>query len=238
MFYESVRNLVRPFIKAWWRPEVVGLENIPSTGPVILASNHLANVDSFLVPVVTPRKVRYIIKADYWQQKGLKARVAQKFFESIGSVPVERGTLKAAQGSLDAALGVLNDGGVFGIYPEGTRSKNGKLGKGRTGVAWLEEHSDAPVIPVGLRGTNALFVRGKLLPRPKAAKLRVAFGPPVDFTGIDRSLPENQRRRLVTERVMDAIQELSGQDRAAQRPVDLQEPGADATAATDEGAVA
>lgn len=214
MLYTIARAIVRLPILAWWRPKVSGLHNIPKEGPVIIAANHLANVDSFIVPVVVPRKMRYIIKADFWHKKGLWPTVQQKFFEGIGSVPVERGSLRAAQSSLDAALTILNDGDVFAIYPEGTRSKTGKLGKAHTGVAWLEEKSGATVIPVGIHGTQHLFKKGSLLPRPRAAKLELVFGPPVDLSGIDRTAPKVHRRKAVTEAIMQDIQKLSGQERA------------------------
>lgn len=218
VFYETAHTFVAPMIKAWWRPKVTGLENVPETGPVIIAANHLANVDSFLVPVVFNRKVRYIIKADFWHKSGLTARIKQRFFETVGSIPVERGTLKSAQGSLEKAREVLDEGEVFAIYPEGTRSRTGKLGRGRTGVAWLEEKTGAPIIPVGLVGTEKLFVPGKTLPRPRRAKLEVRIGSPVDLSDIDRSLPENRRRRAITDRVMDEIQKLSGQERDTPQP--------------------
>lgn len=218
VFYETAHTFVAPMIKAWWRPKVTGLENVPETGPVIIAANHLANVDSFLVPVVFNRKVRYIIKADFWHKSGLTARIKQRFFETVGSIPVERGTLKSAQGSLEKAREVLDQGEVFAIYPEGTRSKTGKLGRGRTGVAWLEEHTGAPIIPVGIVGTEKLFVPGKALPRPRRARLEVRIGTPIDLSDIDRSLPENRRRRAITDRVMDEIQKLSGQERDTPQP--------------------
>lgn len=195
----------------WWRPTVQGVHNVPSSGPVILAANHLANIDSVIVPCLTPRKVRYIIKADFWRQSGLVAKIKQRFFEAIGSIPVDRGTLRSAQGSLDTALVVLNDGGVFGIYPEGTRSKDGKLGKAHTGIAWLIEKSHATVIPVGLIGTNDMFVPGKTIP-PRNAQVTVRFGSPLDFSDIDAALPESQRRKAITARVMDGIQQLSEQE--------------------------
>ncbi|WP_250258107.1 lysophospholipid acyltransferase family protein [Dermabacter sp. Marseille-Q3180] len=218
MFYETAHTFVAPMIKAWWRPKVTGLENVPKTGPVIIAANHRANVDSFLVPVVFHRKVRYIIKADFWHKTGLTASIKQRFFEAVGSIPVERGTLKSAHGSLEKARQVLQEGGLFAIYPEGTRSKTGKLGRGRTGIAWLEEKTGAPIIPVGLVGTEKLFVPGKTLPRPRRAKLEVRIGTPIDFSHIDRSLPENRRRRAITDRVMEEIQKLSGQERETSQP--------------------
>ena len=137
MFYETAHTFVAPMIKAWWRPKVTGLENVPETGPVIIAANHLANVDSFLVPVVFNRKVRYIIKADFWHKSGLTARIKQRFFETVGSIPVERGTLKSAQGSLEKAREVLDEGEVFAIYPEGTQvSRGSKNTRERPSSPW------------------------------------------------------------------------------------------------------
>lgn len=212
MIYTLIRNLVRPFVLLAWRPRVEGVENIPKEGPVLLAANHRANVDSFVLPVIVPRKMRFIIKADYWHQTGLAARIKRWFFEYIGSVPVERGTVKSAKQSLDAALQILNEGGVFNIYPEGTRSKDGKLHAGKQGVAWLAQMSGAPVVPVGLFGTERLFVKGSKLPR--FHRFTVKFGRPIDFSDLDASGGDAARRRLMTERIMQEIQALSGQERA------------------------
>lgn len=216
MLYELSHPLIAPVIKAWWKPVVSGVENIPRSGPVILAANHLSNVDPFIVPVLSPRKVRYIIKADYWHQKGVRARIKQWFFEEIGSIPVERGSLRQAQESLEKAKAVLDSCEVFGIYPEGTRSKTGKLGKGHQGVAWLVENTKAQVIPVGLKNTDKLF-NGSKLPKPRTARIEVHFGEAIDFSPIyekadEISLPE--RRKAITELIMEEIQKLSGQERS------------------------
>lgn len=211
-FYTVVHRLVAPLAMAVWRPRVTGLEHLPRTGPFLVASNHLALIDSFVIPVVTPRQVRFIARADLWQRGGPIGWVMRQFFTVIGTVPVERGELRSAQDSLDIALGVLRAGDGFGIYPEGTRSRDGRLYKGRTGVAWLAQQSGAPVIPVGLSGTDGIFVPGHRVPR--RPPLRIAFGPPVDFSDVDPTATEGVRRREMTARIMDAIAGLSGQERA------------------------
>lgn len=210
-FYSTVRRVARPLALAYWRPRITGLEHLPETGAFLVASNHLALIDSFVIPLVAPRQVRFIARADLWQRRGLVGWLMRQFFTVIGTVPVERGTVRSAQDSLDIALQVLRAGDGFGIYPEGTRSRDGRLYKGRTGAAWLAQESGAPVIPVGLRGTDRIFVKGKRLPR--RPRLSIAVGPPVDFSGIDPTLSQGVRRREMTRLIMDAIAGLSGQER-------------------------
>lgn len=211
-FYSVARRISRPLALAYWRPRVTGLEHLPASGPVIVAPNHLALVDSFVIPVVAPRQVRFIARADLWQKRGLTGWVMRQFFTAIGTVPVERGTLRSAQGALGVALDVLRSGDAFGIYPEGTRSRDGRLYKGRTGVAWLALESGAPIVPVGLQGTADIFPPGARLPR--RVPVTIAFGEPLDLSDIDPGLSEGIKRREITRRLMDAIAELSGQERA------------------------
>ncbi len=211
-FYETTHKIVAPLIKVIWRPRVEGIENIPRTGRFIVASNHLAFLDSFVIPVTAPRKVRFLVKSDYWKRKGLIGLLQRSFFVLVGSVPVDRGTLKSAQGSLDVMLKILEQEDGIGIYPEGTRSRDGRLYRGRSGAAWLAMASGAPVIPVGLHGTEKIMPKGAWLPR--LVKVTVRFGSPVTFEDIDPSLPVSARRQLMTTRIMDAIAELSGQERA------------------------
>lgn len=211
-FYSVTHRLVGPLVRAVWRPHVSGLENLPAEGAFIVASNHLAFVDSFVIPVVTNRQVRFIARADLWEKTGLFGWAARTFLTIVGTVPVQRSTLRSAQGALGVALDVLRAGDGFGIYPEGTRSRDGRLYNGRSGVAWLAEQSGAPVIPTGLRGTQHLFVPGRRL--PTLHRITVRFGAPIDFSDIAPSLPAGARRREMTARVMDAIAELSGQERA------------------------
>lgn len=211
-FYATARRLVSPVFRAVWRPRVTGLENIPATGPFLVASNHLALLDSFVIPVVAPRQVRFIARADLWRGRGPIGWIKRQFFTIIGTVPVERGELRSAQDSLDLALEVLRAGEGFGIYPEGTRSRDGRLYRGRSGVAWLAQRSGAPVIPVGLRGTEGILPPGARIPRRPA--LSIAVGEAIDFSDLDPSLSEGAQRREMTSRIMDAIAALSGQERA------------------------
>jgi 1-acyl-sn-glycerol-3-phosphate acyltransferase len=188
---------------------VEGRAHLPARGPVILASNHLSFIDSVVIRFAAPRRVTFLTKAEYFAGRGLRGRVVRWFFTVAGSVPVARGQHRAAQAALDTALEVLADDRVFGIYPEGTRSLDGRLYRGRTGVAWLALTSGAPVVPVALHGTERLQPVGKRLPRPH--RVTVRFGPPLRFTGDPASA---RVRRVVTDEVMRAIAALSGQERA------------------------
>lgn len=188
---------------------VEGREHLPATGAVILASNHLSFIDSVVIRLAAPRRVSFLAKAEYFTGRGLRGAVVRWFFTAAGSVPVPRGSHRAAQASLDTARGVLDAGNVFGIYPEGTRSLDGRLYRGRTGVGWLALTTGAPVVPVALEGTERLQPVGKRLPRPH--RVTVRFGPPLSFTGDPASA---RARRAVTDEVMAAICGLSGQERA------------------------
>lgn len=210
--YFAVRTLVRPFIRLIWRPRVSGIENFPSAGGVIVASNHLANIDSFIIPVIAPRQVRFPSKDDFWKNPGIKGRIQKWFMTTVGTIPVDRNDPSSGQGALKVAAEVLADGEVFGIYPEGRRSRDGLLHKGRPGVAWLAMESGCPVVPLGLRGTDKVFGTGKKLPTRQRMELH--FGAPVDFSGVDADAPASRRRREMTAIIMDRIQELSGQERA------------------------
>jgi 1-acyl-sn-glycerol-3-phosphate acyltransferase len=212
MLYEVVHATVPPVWKAVWRPRVEGLENVPETGPVIVASNHLSFADSMVIPFVVPRKVVFLAKKDYFTGTGLKGALVRGWFEGIGMVPVDRDDTKAAMASLDIALDVLARGEAFGIYPEGTRSRDGRLYRGRTGMAHLALTSRAPVVPVGLTGTENIQPVGTTLPR--LARVTVRFGEPLDFAGVYDGVPLGRARREVTDTVMAAIQRLSGQEAA------------------------
>ena len=202
---------VAPAAKLIWRPTVTGRANVPRSGGVILASNHLSFIDSFAIPIVAPRPVSFLAKSDYFTGPGLGGAVRREFFHAIGAIPVDRHSSRAAQESLDAALAVVRAGRAFGIYPEGTRSRDGRLYKGRTGVAWLALTAGVPVVPVGLVGTDEVQPVGSSFPRP--AKVRVAFGRPISPDPY-ADLPAGKARRLLTDAVMDAIADLTGQERA------------------------
>jgi 1-acyl-sn-glycerol-3-phosphate acyltransferase len=212
MLYAAVHTLVPPVARAIWRPTVEGLENLPRTGPVIVASNHLSFADSMVIPIVAPRRVVFMAKEDYFTGTGVKGAAIRAWFSGIGMVPVDRDDTKAALASLDIALEVLGRGEAFGIYPEGTRSRDGRLYRGRTGVAHLALTSGAPVVPVGLTGTEHIQPVGSRLPR--LADVTVRFGEPLSFTGRYDGVPLGRARREATDLVMTAIQKLSGQELA------------------------
>ena len=212
MLYQVARHAVHPVLSALWRPEVVGLEHVPRTGGVILASNHLSFVDSVVIPVVVPRRVVFLAKSDYFTGTGVKGALTRGWFEALGMLPVDRDDSRAALDSLDTALEVLGRGEAFGIYPEGTRSLDGRLYRGRTGVAHLALTAGVPVVPVGLLGTDKVQPVGES--RPRLAKVTVRFGEPLDFRGAYDGVPAGRARRQVTDEVMRAIGELTGQQRA------------------------
>jgi 1-acyl-sn-glycerol-3-phosphate acyltransferase len=212
MLYGVMHAVVPPLARTIWRPVVEGLDNVPRTGPVIVASNHLSFADSLVIPIVAPRKVVFLAKADYFTGTGIKGAASRAWFGGLGMIPVDRDDTKAAIASLDTALEVLGRGEAFGIYPEGTRSRDGRLYRGRTGVGHLALTSGAPVVPVGLHGTQHLQPVGSRLPR--LAKVTVRFGEPLDFEGRFDGVPAGRARREITDEVMTAIQKLSGQEEA------------------------
>jgi len=222
MIFNALYAVVPPLAKAVWRPVVEGLEHVPRTGAVILASNHLSFADSMVIPIVVPRKVVFLAKSDYFTGTGIKGTLSRGWFEGLGMVPVDRNDTKAAIDSLDIALEVLGRGEAFGIYPEGTRSRDGLLYRGRTGVAHLALTAGVPVVPVGLQGTEDLQPVGTTLPR--RAKVTVRFGAPLDFSGRFDGVPTGRARREATDEIMAAIEKLSGQQTAGhynERPADL-----------------
>jgi 1-acyl-sn-glycerol-3-phosphate acyltransferase len=212
MLYYVLHLVLKPLTRLLYRPTIEGTENVPSSGPVILASNHLSFVDSMVIPLVAPRRVAYLAKAEYFTGKGVLGRPRRALFSTLGGIPVDRGTARSAQGSLDAALKVLQSGQAFGIYPEGTRSRDGRLYRGRTGVAWLAFQSHAPVVPVGLIGTEKIMPVGSRVPRVRRVTIR--FGTPLTFETLEAEHPPGVARRMATDAIMDAIADLTGQPRA------------------------
>jgi 1-acyl-sn-glycerol-3-phosphate acyltransferase len=212
VLYAVARFVLRPLSRALLRTRVVGRENVPATGAVILASNHLSFIDSMVIPLSAPRRVRYLAKAEYFTTPGVSGWVTRTLFTALGALPVERETSRAAQAALDTALGVLHDGDAFGIYPEGTRSRDGRLARGKTGVAWLALTADCPVVPVAVHGTDRVQPVGATWPRPH--RVTVTFGRPLTFPEHRGAARNGRARREVTDRIMAAIAELSGQEKA------------------------
>jgi 1-acyl-sn-glycerol-3-phosphate acyltransferase len=212
MLYEVGHAVLPPVAKLIWRPTVEGLENIPATGPVLVAANHLSFADSVVLPIVVPRKVVFLAKEDYFTGTGIKGTISRVWFESLGCIPVDRDNTTSALASLDIALQVLERGEAFGIYPEGARSRDGRLYRGRTGMAQLALTSGAPILPVGLVGTDQLQPIGSSMPR--LAKVTVRFGTPITVGDRFQGMPAGKARRELTDEVMTAIQALSGQEPA------------------------
>jgi len=211
MLYLVTRTVLAPVARLIYRPVIEGREHIPRTGPVLLASNHLSFSDSFVIPLVAPRRVVFLAKSEYFTGKGLSGMWVRWLFTATGAVPVRRGTHGAAQEALDSAMEILNDGHAFVIYPEGTRSLDGRLYRGRTGVAWLALTAGCQVVPVALSGTQDIQPVGSRLPRIR--KITVRFGEPLDFSHLQGAKP-GPARREATDAIMAAIHELSGQELA------------------------
>lgn len=204
------RIIVGPLLHLVYRPWVRGAENVPAQGGAILASNHLAVIDSFFLPLVLDREIVFIGKQEYFTGSGVKGRLTAGFMRGVGTIPVDRGGGKASEAALNTGLRRLAEGGLFGIYPEGTRSPDGRLYRGKTGIARLALESGAPVVPVAMVGTNIAQPIGRKI--PKIMRVGVVIGEPLDFSRY-RGM-ENDRfiLRSVTDEIMYAIMSLSGQE--------------------------
>jgi 1-acyl-sn-glycerol-3-phosphate acyltransferase len=193
-----------------FRTRVEGVEHIPGTGPVILAGNHLTFIDSMILPLVCDRQVFFIGKDEYVTGRGLKGRAMAWFFTGVGMIPVDRDGGRGGVAALMTGSRVLEEGKVFGIYPEGTRSPDGRLYRGRTGIARLTLMTGAPVVPFAMIGTDKLQPDGKGLPR--AGKVTVRFGPAMEFSRYDGMERDRYVLRAVTDSVMAEVMRLGGQE--------------------------
>ncbi|WP_304050028.1 lysophospholipid acyltransferase family protein [Jatrophihabitans endophyticus] len=210
MLYRTLELTLAPALRAVYHPLVTGLSNVPRTGPVIIAANHVSFADEFFTPLAARRQICYFAKAEYFTTPGVKGLAMKGFFGGMGHVPVERGDTRSAAAVIDIGVGVLREGRALGIYPEGTRSPDGRLHKFRTGVARLALRSGAPVVPVGLIGTREVQPPGDRWWH--RAPVEVHFGTAMHFG--DRAGEERSARvlREVTDTVRTAIQQLSRQD--------------------------
>jgi 1-acyl-sn-glycerol-3-phosphate acyltransferase len=208
--YGVSRLVAGPFLRMLARPKIIGAEYIPATGPAILASNHLSIVDSVYLPLMVQRPVTFAAKSEYFTGTRLQDRLIGAYLRSIKQISTDRSDARAAQDMLEAALGLLRSGQLFGIYPEGTRSPDGRLYRGRTGVGYLALHSGAPVIPVAMIGTEHVLPPGSKIPRPGKVEIRV--GEPLTFSEYQGQPVGARQRRAVTDDVVQAIQKLSGQE--------------------------
>ena len=211
-WYSFFKAIFGPPLRVYNRPTIEGAEHVPEEGPVILVSNHQAVMDSFYLPLMMPRQIQFPAKKEYFTTPGLKGRVQKFFFTSVGQIPMDRTSKDAGQALLDAASGVLDNGDVFGIYPEGTRSPDGRIYKGRTGVARVAMATGAPVVLTAMIGTRDANPIGTSIPRP--AKVRIKISEPIDphewarENGYD---PESREViRPFTDYVMRELSGLSG----------------------------
>jgi 1-acyl-sn-glycerol-3-phosphate acyltransferase len=199
-----------PLLRALFRPKVTGREHVPDGGPAILASNHLSFSDSIFMPLMVKRKVTFVAKAEYFTGTGVKGFLKKAFFVGTGTIPVDRSGGKAAQAAIGTGLRVLRSGHLFGIYPEGTRSPDGRLYRGKTGVARLALESGAPVIPVAMLNADEIQPIGKVLPNVKQVK--IAFGRPLDFSRYAGMAGDRFVERAVTDEIMYELMLLSGRE--------------------------
>ena len=208
--YSAARVVVVPILRAVWDVRVTGLEHLPE-GPVILAANHQSAADQVFLSAVSPRKVFYMAKAEYFRGRGVRGRLTASFMTTFGQIPVEREGLRAAVESLGAAEQVLKEGKIFGIFPEGTRSPDGRLYRGRTGVARLALATGVPVVPVGIIGTDRVQPPGRPFPRV-GPKIRISLGEPLRVERPDSGKPGSTTVRAITDDIMARIAGLSGQE--------------------------
>lgn len=212
MFYGAMKMSVGNALKLTFRPWVEGLEHVPAEGPAILASNHLSFSDSFFLPAVLDRKVTFIAKAEYFTTPGVKGKLTAAFFKGVGQLPVDRsGARGAGEAAIKQGLQVLERGELFGIYPEGTRSPDGRLYRGKPGgLARVALRSGAPVIPVAMIDTEKIQPPGKAVPKLMRPGIRI--GAPLDFSRYQGMDNDRFIQRAVTDEVMYAILKLSGQE--------------------------
>jgi 1-acyl-sn-glycerol-3-phosphate acyltransferase len=211
LFYWLMKKVFAgPWIRLAFRPWSRGVENVPETGGAILASNHLAVIDSFVLPLVLDREIVFIGKSEYFTGTGVKGRLKAGFFRGVGTIPVDRSGGRASEQALRTGLRRLQEGGLFGIYPEGTRSPDGRLYRGKTGVARLALESGVPVIPVAMINTDVAQPLGRVIPKP--VRVGVVFGEPLDFSRYAGMADDRFILRSVTDEIMYALMSLSGQE--------------------------
>ncbi|WP_053618212.1 1-acyl-sn-glycerol-3-phosphate acyltransferase [Nocardiopsis sp. NRRL B-16309] len=208
--YGAAKVVVAPASRLVWPQRVEGAHHVPRRGPVILAANHLALIDPLFIGVACPRQVRFIAKQELFDEATLPKRALTALLRSFGQLAVDRRPGQSAQEAMDNSLAVLDSGEVFGIFPEGTRSPDGRLYRGQTGLAWLALTSGAPVVPVALAGAERILPSGRRI--PSLNRVGVRFGEPVDLSPWKGLAHKARPRREATDAVMSAIAKLSGQE--------------------------
>ncbi|AJM77467.1 lysophospholipid acyltransferase family protein [Rathayibacter toxicus] len=211
MFYWFMKHIIAgPLLKTIFRPWVVGADRIPSSGGVILASNHLSFIDSVFLPLVIDRNLVFLAKSDYFTGTGLKGWATRTFFTATGMLPIDRSGGKASEASLNTGLRVLASGHALGIYPEGTRSPDGRMYRGRTGVARMVLEAGVPVIPVAMIDTARIMPIGSRMPR--LGRIGIVFGQQLDFSRFEGMEGDRFILRSITDEIMYELLALSGQE--------------------------
>ena len=211
MLYWFLKHiLVGPWLRVLFRPWVEGLDDVPDKGAAILASNHLSFSDSFFLPLVVPRKITFLAKSDYFTGKGIKGFFTKMFFSGVGQVPVDRSGGRASEAAMRTGLRILGEGSLLGIYPEGTRSPNGTLYRGKTGVARMAMEAKVPIIPVAMINTYEIQPPGQV--RPSLRRVGIRLGRPLDFSRYEGLENDRFVLRSVTDEVMYELMSLSGQE--------------------------
>src|SRR3954462_7675851 len=198
--YWLVKAILPPILRILLRPWVKGLDNVPKHGAAIIASNHVSFSDSLFMPLVVPRRVTFLAKSDYFTGRGIKGFFKRQFFSGVGQVPIDRSGGRASEAAIETGLRVLREGKLLGIYPEGPRSPDGRLYRGKTGVARMALEAGVPVIPVAMIGTYEIQPPGQLVPR--LAKVGVAIGKPLDFSRYEGMSTDRFVLRSVTDEIM------------------------------------
>jgi 1-acyl-sn-glycerol-3-phosphate acyltransferase len=228
--------ILGPILKLFFRPWVEGAENLPIKGPAILASNHLSFSDSFFLPLMVPRRITFLAKADYFTGRGIKGWLTAGFFKSIGQVPIDRSGGRASEAALRKAMEILGRGDLLGIYPEGTRSPDGRLYRGKTGIARMALEAGVPVIPVAMINTFDIQPPGQVVPR--IMKVGIRIGEPLDFSRYEGMEGDRFVLRSITDEIMYELMQLSGQEYVDTYATKAKEDIADARQAAREALVA
>lgn len=211
MLYWLMKYVVLgPLLRAVYRTKVSGKENVPATGPVVIVGNHQSVIDSFFMPLYVSRRVNFLAKSDYFTGKGLKGWATRVFMNGLGQIPIDRSGGRASEASLNTGLKVLGNGEVLALYPEGTRSPDGRIYRGRTGVARMIVEAQCPVVPVAMVGSREMMPIGAKLPR--ISPLEIRFGEPLDFSRFAGMDGDRFVLRSITDRIVDELRLLGGQE--------------------------
>jgi 1-acyl-sn-glycerol-3-phosphate acyltransferase len=237
VFYQFLKYIVLgPILKLLFRPYVEGVENIPETGGAILASNHLSFSDSIFLPLMLKRRLTFLAKAEYFTGRGVKGRLTAGFFKGVGQVPIDRSGGRASEAALRKGLEILGEGELLGLYPEGTRSPDGRLYRGKTGIARMALEAGVPVIPVAMINTFDIQPPGKVIPRIMRVGIRI--GEPLDFSRYEGMESDRFVLRSITDEIMYELMQLSGQEYVDTYATKAKEDIADARRAAAEALVA